>query len=79
MTQSCATCKYGRFTMTKHNPPRPVKNGVCRFPPVELKLPECVTSCYGFDTMLVTLSTRTTWPDNGATCPVWEAEEHTGK
>jgi hypothetical protein len=76
MTQSCATCKYGRFAMTNHRTPRPKdQSGVCQFPSAELTLPECVTYGYGFAGAIKTLAERLTWPTWGANCPVWEAKE----
>ena len=87
--QSCATCKFGSFEMTKHNPPR-VKQGhagQCVYdiaPAVSAlfaMLPEAVTADYYFRPVRNVLTTTSivaipTW---GVECPVWEAKEHTGK
>ena len=69
--QCCGNCKYGKFEMTRHNPPRPKnQSGRCAYEVVfdTSDLPfsidrERVIGAYR--QMLI-------WPDMGVGCPCWE-------
>jgi len=69
--QCCGNCKYGKFEMTRHNPPRPVKRkiGYCMFDTAP-NLAEAKThfpTCVKLD-----FSNFYIGPSDGCKCPVWE-------
>lgn len=66
--QSCTTCKWGRFEMTNHKPPRinPTRSGKCLYPEERIALPFSITKAYGFS-----LYRCAVWP-HLAGCPTWE-------
>ena len=70
----CCTCKFGEFSMTKHNPPRLVRNvvGVCHW--VAPKMP-LVPFCYSLELR----HARHIWWDETTTCPTWEPKGDEGK
>lgn len=67
--QTCGNCRWSRFRMTKHEPPRPrpQRTGECLWPVPELPvLPQCIE---GYD-----LNRRAIWPEM-TDCPVWEKKQ----
>ncbi len=74
MKQTCATCRFGRFEMTKprvpHRAPKIRRDlpGKCLY---EVKWPT-VPNCMGYE---VANPTRyAIWPDEGKGCKCWEAQ-----
>ena len=75
--QCCGNCKYGKFQMTRHDPPRPRPKhfGYCDFPmlPNTNEFLSKIPSAADHKEILeVANRTCHTWPDMGAGCPVWE-------
>lgn len=69
MNGPCITCKWSRFEMTSHKPPR-VKRmlvGACEWP-----VPEAVQPLA--NSIKVTFNRIHIWPDY-TNCPVWEGKD----
>lgn len=66
--QCCGTCKWGKFEMTKHDPPR-IKDrvGRCEWPLPDLLFPISMRSPLEYRRGYVT--------PNGDECPTWEAKD----
>lgn len=69
LEQPCATCKWAKLDMTKHNPPRINYStyGECTWPLPPLIL---IAKCYSVDRKP---HKSAIWPKNTG-CPVWEAK-----
>jgi hypothetical protein len=67
--KTCGNCKWGRFKMTWHNPPRPQNGraGECEWPMPTILFPLAVTRAVGYQEP----SKGAVWPEF-ANCPVWE-------
>ena len=68
MKQTCTTCKWAKFEMTNHNPPRQKLNqcGECCWPmPVVVALPLCMPPPSTYRGAI--------WP-NYSGCLVWEVK-----
>lgn len=78
----CGNCKWGKFPMTEHVPPRPKANafGECTFEIKPLlnelfsKIPAVFSYGSRWKTAMDAFGCTTTWPDEGHGCPTWEAK-----
>jgi hypothetical protein len=66
----CGTCKWGKFEMSNHNPPRILRGGraECLFPLPEIPpMPSCVDPIRPYK--------RSIYDAMGTDCPTWAAKE----
>ncbi len=68
--RTCATCRWGQFEMTKHNPPRirPCRAGTCQYDTRQIRLPLSVSYAWNR-----ALRKEYIWP-HYSDCPCWEAK-----
>jgi hypothetical protein len=75
--QTCATCSFATFEMTKHTPPRikPNVTGRCEWPvPVAPLIAICIMDKERADAVFS--HKGGIWPDLSG-CPVWQAKKET--
>ena len=65
----CTTCRWAKFSMTKHSKPRPIKgqHGECSWP-----IPKLPVVAISLESSMY--SRRYIWPDY-ENCPVWEPKQ----
>lgn len=73
--QECGNCRHGKFSMTKHTPPRinSSVSGRCTWPEPEHVLPKCIAD---HPLNKVRFSRQSIWPHDQS-CPCWESKEAT--